>query len=467
VKVFITLLLLVGAARSQVMEVSGGSSSLFDASGGSITAYLPDSILKLSGGTDQGHSGVGISDTFKYDGYSVTVGSSQFGYSVDGVGGAGLASNGIAVSKLSQTQSLAAFIGVTGPMYNLPYFSATEFQHVGAGLFFQRRAGRFNLQSLAAFSGGQRTAVQSGSYVGNRIRFAGGAGLLQGRGVSNGVLDVNPVRTWHLTAMRQDLFWQSLRAGINSLSTSANLGFLSVNASVLEGNSGTRRTTGQTAGVGVHAGFLNFQSSVYGSAGSRLLLQTASEQSRHWRLTETYQSGNGHSVAFGGAYTSNRLTFSVDHSIMFMPFAGAAFQQVTAVALSFRLRGYHVNLGTSLIPIIGPKYTASVSSFVKGPLDIQSRGPQMHGSAGGKFLISGRVTDRDGAGLEGAAVVIGHDTVITDSSGAFFVRVRKPKTQTMRVATDQFSAPGNWRVVTAPCSIEPDVAVTVTVERQQ
>jgi hypothetical protein len=325
----------------------------------------------------------------------------------------------------------AAFVGSTGPGYSLPFFSAGTAQHVGAGFFYHKRLGRLQLSSLAAFSGGQRTALQSVTYTARLFRLSGGGGLLAGQKTATGSFDFQPTHEFHFTALRQDLFWNNQRAAINSASGFVTVGWFTAMATALAGRSAGRQVAGQSGGIGARFGFLNFSANIYQSNGQRLLTQSAAQTFRHWNFQQSISESNGQRSFSGGAgYSGNKFSASFGHSIEFLPFAGRNFQQVTNLTLAFRIphTDTAVNLATTLLPS-GPLYTVGADSFTHGPFNVQAgQRPMEHaGSNGGKFLVRGTVVDKSGMPVSGAAVSIGGRLVFSDTNGAWLARFTRQR----------------------------------------
>lgn len=458
-------LLVAATAHGQLLEISGGDSSLMQGAGGAVKAYLPGSTITAGAGIVDGHFAVGFSDEFDWRKSHVTAGDSSFGYAVENVGGAGIQVRGLSIQRQQGNQSFAAFAGSTGVAYSLPFFNTGTNQHAGAGLFYRRKVRRLELSSLAAFDGGKRTGLASAAYQGRWFRFAGGGGYLAGQKTATGLLDITPVHALHFVAMRQDLFWQNQRATINSASAFASIGRFNLNATTLVGRSAGRNVAGQSLGASIRFGVVAVQSNFFQSNGQKMYTQGVSETFRHWRFSQSLSGTRN--ISFGGGYQNNRFSVSLDHAVAFLPFAGRQFTQVTQVSFSIRLRDTRIALQTMLLPT-GPAYTASADSFVRGPLDIQGTqaAQRSHGHSAGRFLIRGVVLDKSGMPVSGAAVQLGAATVYSDTRGRFMARVRKAAPVALAVLPEQFTADGTWRVVSAPNCAAPDSEVTIQIERK-
>ncbi len=446
------------------MQITGGSSSLFQGSGGAVTAFLPTQTVYAGLGVANGHFTYAASDSFVWRGLGVTAGSSSVSFSVDN---AGLTETvtGLLVQRRTECSSWSAFAGATGVGFSTPYFTGSRAQHFGAGISYQRRVHAVHFSSVEVISGGQRTAIQSAAWSGSTFKLSGTAGWLNNQPLFNGTAEWQPVRALHFAAVHQDIFFNSLRATANNLSAYASLWHFTGQASVLQGTTQGRKITGQSLGVGARFGFLSEQTNFFQSNKQRVLVHTITETLRRWNFSQVIsQSAGQTSYAFGGGYHGNRVSVSVDHSVLFFPLAGRGFQQVTSISVSLCIphTDAAVSLSTNVSPTGKMLYSVSGSDYVQAHL---LPGETSHAVPSGKFLLSGTVVDGNGQPVEGAALLIGgKQTIFTDSEGQFFIRVKHNKSVTVQVLTEQF-ATGQWSVVGQPDTVTPGAAVQIIVER--
>jgi hypothetical protein len=71
-----------------------------------------------------------------------------------------------------------------------------------------------------------------------------------------------------------------------------------------------------------------------------------------------------------------------------------------------------------------------------------------------KYVINGKVMDDSGAGVWGVAVVIGKETLLSDSEGNFQVHVKTAKPLPFAVAPESSIQPGRWTLVSAPATVQ-------------
>jgi hypothetical protein len=465
-RLFFCLFFLSIPASAQVLQLSAGRSTVLGGTGGEITAFFPESTISASAGFANGQFVFGASDTFKFLGLDVTAGDKNFGFSFDGAG-LGVSTRGLFVQRNSRHSSLAVFLGSTGIGYATPFMATAKAQHLGAGFFYQRHFDNgLLLSSLVVVDGGKHSAVQGLSYQGHLLHLAAGGGLLQNQKYLSGQADFQPLRTLFFSATLNDYFLSG-HLTANSLSSFAALGRVTLQASVLDGQYRTLKTTGTSAGASLRVGSITLRSNIYESNHRLLLVHVVQERFRRWTFSGIVNQMQGQtSYAFGGAYHSNRISLSLDHSVLFFPVGGKGFQQTTTVQVSFRIHDTAINFQTNVDPMMHVTYTTYASSYVQGPLAGLAVNNRSH-SSGGKFVISGAVVDDHGQPVEGAALQLQRGAVVySDSQGKFFVRVKHDKPSALVVLVHEFATPGRWTVASCPLSAVPGIDVLITLKRE-
>jgi hypothetical protein len=178
-------------------------------------------------------------------------------------------------------------------------------------------------------------------------------------------------------------------------------------------------------------------------------------------LTQVITHNNGQTnVAFGGSFLSNLVAVSVDYQTVFLPFVqgnSGQFKQVIVLGLHFQLpHGLQLNTSTNVTPLGQVRYTAYASTYAYHGLGRDSPGASFSG-AFFHNVVRGRVLDPQGKPIAGAALLIGEDLAVTDSDGNFLVRLKKAGDLNLKVAFDEFTAPGNYVVVQAPETVRATV----------
>jgi hypothetical protein len=465
-RVCLCVLLLGVPASAQVLQLSGGRSTLLGGTGGEITAFFPESTLSASAGFANGHFVFGASDTFKFHDLDVTAGDRNFGYSFDGAG-LGVSTRGLFVQRNTRHMSFAVFLGSTGFGYATPFMVTAKAQHMGAGFFLQRHFDNgLLLSSLAVNDGGKHTAVQGLSYRSPSLHLAGSGGLLQNQKYFTGEADYQPLRSLGFSATHNDFFLAD-HLTANSVSAFAALGRITVQASLLDGQYRLLKTTGASAGASLRIGSITVRSNFYESNHRVLIVHVVQEHFRRWTVSGIVNQLQGQtSYAFGGGYHGNKISVSFDHAVLFFPISGKGFQQTTTVQVSLRLHDTELNYQTNVDPMMHVQYTTYTSSYVQGPL----AGAAMYGhshSTGGKFVIAGAVVDEHGQPVEGAAIQLrGGAVVYSDSQGKFFVRMKHDKPAALVVLLREFAAPGRWAVTSCPVDAAPGTEVLIKLRRE-
>jgi len=465
-RVCLCVLLLGVPASAQILQLSAGRSSLLGGTGGEITAFFPESTLSASAGFANGHFVFGASETFKIHGLDVTAGDRVFSYSFDGAG-LGVSTRGLFVQRNSRHASLAVFVGSTGFGYATPFMVTAKSQHGGAGFFLQHHFDNgLLLSSLALIDGGKHTAVQGLSYRSHSLHLAGSGGLLQNQKYFSGEADYQPFQNLNISANHNDFFLAD-HLTTNSLSGFAGLGHITPQASLLGGQYRMLKTTGASAGASLRIGSITVRSNFYESNHRVLLVHAVQEHFHRWTVSGIVSQLQGQtSYAFGGGYHDNRISLSLDHSVLFFPISGKGFQQTTTVQVSLRLHDTALNFQTNVDPMVHIQYTTYASSYVQGPLAGAAMNSQSH-SGGGKFVIGGAVVDEHGQPVEGAAIRLqGGAVVYSDSQGKFFARMKHDKPATLVVLLQEFAAPGRWAITSCPVDAAPGTEVLIRLRRE-
>jgi hypothetical protein len=96
------LLAVAFPAAAQVVQVNGGDSTLFNATGAGATLYTPHGETQLGAGLLNGHFNVGFAERFREDDWDVALGDSTFNANV-GNSGIFTSVRGITISRKDVT----------------------------------------------------------------------------------------------------------------------------------------------------------------------------------------------------------------------------------------------------------------------------------------------------------------------------------------------------------------------------
>jgi hypothetical protein len=153
---------------------------------------------------------------------------------------------------------------------------------------------------------------------------------------------------------------------------------------------------------------------------------------------------------FGGGYTSNRISVNVDYQTLYMPFV--ANPLVTGIGVTLRLklwRGFEVDGATFRSPDGKLRYTASGSTLLTPSFHFQNSDDK-RASKMGDYVVRGYVRDDRGSPIEGAAIRIGDQTVFSNASGAFLLRLNKRQDMVLAVIPAEFLTPLRFTIASAP-----------------
>jgi hypothetical protein len=127
-KIVICLLLMVIPSCAQVVEVSGGSSSLLGANGGSVQMFFPGTTLMLSAGMNGSHFAEGVALTSTIKNLKWTLGDTFIPLSVptDFNSAQGIASRGLSIEHKTSLSELLIFGGETASQTGNSLFDATQ-----------------------------------------------------------------------------------------------------------------------------------------------------------------------------------------------------------------------------------------------------------------------------------------------------------------------------------------------------
>ena len=154
---------------------------------------------------------------------------------------------------------------------------------------------------------------------------------------------------------------------------------------------------------------------------------------------------------FGGSYTVNRFSVSVDYQTLYMPFLTNPLVTGIGVTLNLKLWGsFQVNGQTFRSPDGKLRYTASASTLLTPSL--RPVGVEKQIKMGG-YIVRGHVRDERGTPIEGAAIRIGEQTVYSNEAGEFLLRLNKPEHLEIMVLPQEFATPLRFTVISAPPTV--------------
>jgi hypothetical protein len=169
----------------------------------------------------------------------------------------------------------------------------------------------------------------------------------------------------------------------------------------------------------------------------------------------SHSSGNT-TTSFGGQYTGNYFSAQLDYQTVFLPLRpDKPFEQAISFSAGANLfAGLRAIAGSNIAADGHLRYTFGISRFF---YRMESAGDMSAAAYHfGKYVITGCVIGDDGQPFAGAAIVVGHDTVFTDSEGKFLLRVNRRIPTPIKVSFDDFITPGDFELVSGPSSAMPE-----------
>lgn len=502
------LLIFAATASAQNVQVTGGNSSLFNATGAEVKTVFANSETDLSGGMLDGHAYFGVNQKMSLHGWDVTGGDVRLPFNlVTDFNRSGLQfpAIGVVASRKTGDDKLTVFTGATAESYQVPFFFGSRMETPTAGVFYEHTlTSRFSFFSSEVVSTEKQSAIQSLRFKTGPTSLAASAGVganspffsvragyetfewtgivswtkrdetferivIPNYSVSEDIgLDFQGgYRGRHFNAQvsRQNLLSDVsstvYKSTINSIYAGTMAGPLSATVTGFYGATNGKTVEGETAGAGATVSFLAVRVDAYRSVGLTSESVTVTEKlTRHFSVNQ-FITGL-HSVNAGAEYHSNTVTMSGGYAMSFFPALGI-FQKVFSASLSIQLpHNLRIDGGTVTTPDGRTRWTGYANSYTHGPLstDVQLAG----GTSTGKYLYKGRCATQTGEPVA-CAVKVGKVEVFAGDDGIFRLPTSKKKAVTLVVAVEDFMSPGMWEVVNAPTIVTPDSDVTVTVNR--
>jgi hypothetical protein len=181
--------------------------------------------------------------------------------------------------------------------------------------------------------------------------------------------------------------------------------------------------------------------------------------SNHLSFSQNLNAINGSlSNTFGGRWSSNRITLSVENQVYTSAVASQFGQKSVFMAWTFSIRlrtshGTSTHLETVVDPMGKTQWAGYLSGLQYRALNGQTTSPVQHVNFS-RYVIRGKVVDQSGKGVWGIALKIGADTVMSDSEGSFFVHVKNAKPVPIAVAADASLQSLHWTLDSAPPSAQ-------------
>jgi hypothetical protein len=503
--------------HGQVFELNGGTSTLYQAQGGTLAAHGASFDASMGVGVVAGKL-VGGMTLSRAWGKSTLIGGSDYipfvlptdvfdtSHFLIGLG-AGIQ------TKVHDTD-VFAFAGATSNQFDSPFFQGARAEDPAGILFLKKQlVGHLKLTSDMVFSN-QVTAIQglewtpqknlkmsASAGVGGNQPY-GAAGLVYskpwldikaeyveaGSGFHRVALDapltsepdreninvtVRPASFLSFSAGRNNYLSPvaesatEVRSDVNEISGAMRVlgtGFsASLYHSSFEGNwnNATAYTADRNVFWRTHATSSYLESRPNDAPVTRSFVTNLTETvSPRLNLSELISRSQGQTtVSFGGGLLANLVSVTAEYQTYYVPERNSTpFEQALIVDITMHVfRGISLHGGTFVAPDGSLKYTADTHAVgvrqSESNLAMPGVDRALVEASVGKMLLRGRVMDTQGRAVSGAAVMIDGLLLYTDDEGIYYMRERKAHTHQLKVMVNQFLNGGAYHVVSAPQTV--------------
>jgi hypothetical protein len=296
----------------------------------------------------------------------------------------------------------------------------------------------------------------------------------------NLLVTVRPFRQTQFTVGRRNFFVASdstpaVRYALNQASVGAALAGWRLHGGIFDSRSELGHVVSTFSGLGRDLGSraaadLQFtESHPVGGDPSRMLTLGLREDVRYDLSLSQYltHSAGTWSGSFGGTLRRGFTNIALSYQTLYVPTRRPdPFVRALTLELRLQLGSYSTSLSTTVDPSGNVSYNTSGGTYLYLGQPALGLGGQPFVIRIQRYIIRGLVVDESGAPIEGAAVDVGGDVVLTNSRGEFFVRVGRRQPRPLRVLLEEFLAAGQFEIVSTPPSVEPadeDAAVPVKI----
>lgn len=503
------------ALQAQVFQVNGGSSSLYQAGGGTISARGPSFDASAGAGILDGKF-VGGMNLTKMIGRSTYIAGSDYIHFILPTdifdSSQYLVAMGAGVKTTVAGTHVFAFGGATSLDFSSPLFEGARAETPAGILFLNRKLGQnFNTSSSFVFSQ-QTTAIQAFQWQPlDKLQFAiaGGVGANQPYGAAsfqlarpwidakgayieagnqfhrvaveeplmsepdreNILVTVRPAHFFSISGGRQNFLTpvgntqQNVRSGLDQVSGDAQIAGTGFSGTFYHStflgqfNNATDYTLDRNLFSRIHTSTSYLESTPSNDAKTRTFLSTFTETlTPRLDVSEMISRSQGQTtISFGGAILSNLLTISANYQTYYLPQLNSApFEQALIVDVQLHLfRGITLHGATFVAPDGSLRYTSDAQTTMvrQGSGAMPDGFETLARDDIGRDIVHGSVVDNEGRPVAGAALMIDRLLVYTDDHGLFFVREHKPHVHSLKVMTNEFLNGETYAVVSAPESV--------------
>jgi len=496
----------------QAVELSGGDSSLYQASGGTVSVHGPNYELSLAAGSANGTFLEGAHMVRSTPNGTYILGDDRIDFQLptDVFDESHfLLVRGIGYRFAQPGSDLIAFLGTDTQNYNTPFFTAAKFGNPVGVLFMNKTLTphwQFLSDTVASYNWTQIAALRWTPAAKTEVGFSGGIGDRQPfaaaslkmerphydiqaayisaspqfrRSASDSPLFSEPDKENLLITARP---WSklTLSGGIQNFLVPQLTGTQNAQSSVDQATASVRVLGAQLSGTVLrsaydqpnfalatnHSAALSFERNLVprfllqanyfvskpkGASTTSSFVSNLSQQlTPHLSVTEDVTYSRGHtSLNFGGEILTNLFTLSATYNTFYVPAQNQQpFEQALLLDVKFRLFRRLLLHGASYVDPIGRL------RYTADANTILNRAPARSTAAApismGRYVMRGCVVDARGAPIEGAALLIDELPVFSDSSGCFSGWESHPRTHRLSIVLAQFLNGGHWQVASMP-----------------
>lgn len=506
--------LATGASRASaqaVVEVQAGGTSLYDSYGGSVHLYTPSFTGWVGVGWQDGFKfGAAVQTSFHQD--SLRIGSSVLleKYATDLFStGVNVLTQDVRYTWVRKQTVVMAAAGSAAAAYGSQFFQAYSFDDPFGAITARHQASRLVTLGFDGVFASQQSAIGSVAYfpmVNLGLAASGGIGSNSPYGAvaleyktrtvgvrasyvglgdtfrraalpypaqteadkENIQVDWTPLPMLSLGVARQN-YLQSATDSTPAISASGNTVYGSYQRFGIRAQAGLYDShsqglsnlssyfaLGYSFGQWVDAELYLLQSRPsIGPNTNTPIISLREHISRRFSLLQQVSFNNGDpTFQFGGDLVTPLGDVSVYYQVVQQPFQPLdPFNSVLSISARLQLGRYSTSLNTVIQPDGSVNYTATASTFLYmsqfGGMQPNLVSPQI-----GRFVIAGRVVDTQGQPVDGAALDFDGNLTFTNPDGQFLIRLGRPRDYKLKVAFEEFLAPGEWEVVSAPASLK-------------
>lgn len=516
---------------AQVFKFEGGTSTLFNANGGSVEFKAENYEGQVGLGFLDGHLRYGgIVRTKLRNNNTLSAGDDTIAFDLptDVFGGSHyFLARGIALQHTSAAEKAYALVGTTSQGFSTPFFTAAGRGELMSAVFFDRKIGdRLRFVSRSVISS-KRTSIEAVEWAPRtwlKASLAAGFGSDEPYGAASVIMQrrtmdlrasfiesgkqferirvlapitselerqnisfaYRPMRRLNLSATHQNVVQPAyknqptMRATVDEVFASDMVAQFNVGGGLFSSRMGQQSTLGTnvfaarnlTQRLNVTGNLFQSRTSIASNQSTTLTATVRFVVNQKITVSQiTTRSAGRTTAGFGGDLVTNFITAHVGYETVYAPLRlDSPFQQALSVNAAMHLPGnFELTVASFVSPTGELKRSVGIGRYLY----------RMQGMGGAppaatfrfpKFVVQGKVVDASGAPVEGAAIHIGDQVAYTDAQGIFMVRVDKRGPHALTVAVDEFTAPGNYRTISAPSTVmgeaeESATPIRIAVER--